>query len=304
MDIKANDKNYESLNNPENHAKGKPYLLYDEDGETIITSTAKGINEGTINPFETNMMYVTLYQTEFVKQLLELIRTELIMDVAQAIEDEEERYIIEKGRFINIFSYNYGTGKEKDVCFSRDYDNWDDDYAIINAKGIAEKILDKRRKSEEFRKKIEQLKEKSKEEEIINSYLLSGFSKEKPVNPDSNELSEAKAEIQSLKKLLEEKGPEQAFNATGNECFTKAKMGLLIYAMASICDGPIPIKKRLVPIISAIGGWEEKSVDSEMKKAGFNKKDIEALAKLFEDAMPNFAAEIKKQTVRKPKSKK
>lgn len=98
--------------------------------------------------------------------------------------------------------------------------------------------------------------------------------------------------------------PEQAFNAAGHECFTKAKMGLLIYTMASICDGPIPIKKRLVPIISAIGGWEEKSVGSEMKKAGFNKNDIEALAELFKDAMPKFAAEIKKQAMRKPKTKK
>lgn len=118
-------------------------------------------------------------------------------------------------------------------------------------------------------------------------------------------------EIEALRKEIEElKGgeipeePEQAFNPSGNECFTKAKMGLLIYTIASIVDVPIPIKKSLVPIISAIGGWETTSVDIEMKKAGFNKKDIETLAELFKDAMPNFAAKIKKQTVRKPKLKK
>ena len=56
--------------------------------------------------------------------------------------------------------------------------------------------------------------------------------------------------------------------------------------------------------ISAIGGWEPTSVGAEMKKAGFNQSDIDAVAKLFEDAMPNFAAEIKKQIPRQTKSRK
>ena len=97
--------------------------------------------------------------------------------------------------------------------------------------------------------------------------------------------------------------PEKAFTASGKECFTKAKMGLLIYTIASLTDGPTPIKKQLVPIISTIGGWEETSVNSEMKKAGFNQKDIDDVAKVF-SAMPNFASEIKKQIPRKLKSKK
>ena len=81
-------------------------------------------------------------------------------------------------------------------------------------------------------------------------------------------------------------------------------MGLLIYTIASLKDGPTPIKAQLVPIISAIGGWELTSVSTEMKKAGFNQNDIEAVAKLFEEAMPNFAAKIKKQIRRQKKSKK
>ena len=97
---------------------------------------------------------------------------------------------------------------------------------------------------------------------------------------------------------------EKAFNATGNECFTKAKMGLLIYTIASLKDGPTPVKAKLVSIISAIGGWEPTSVGTEMKKAGFNQSDIDAVAKMFEDAMPNFASEIKKQIPRRPKTKK
>ena len=98
--------------------------------------------------------------------------------------------------------------------------------------------------------------------------------------------------------------PEKAFTASGNECFTKAKMGLLIYTIASITDGPTPIKKQLVPIISAIGGWEDTSVNSEIKKAGFNQKDIDAVAKVFESTMPKFATEIRKQIPRKLKNKK
>lgn len=97
---------------------------------------------------------------------------------------------------------------------------------------------------------------------------------------------------------------EKAFNATGNECFTKSKMGLLIYTIASLKDGPTPVKAKLVSIISAIGGWEPTSVGTEMKKAGFRQSDIDAVAKLFEDAMPNFASEIKKQIPRRLKQKK
>ena len=81
-------------------------------------------------------------------------------------------------------------------------------------------------------------------------------------------------------------------------------MGLLIYTIASLKDGPTPVKTKLVSIISAIGGWETTSVGTEIRKAGFNKSDIDAVAKLFEDAMPNFASEIKKQIPRRPKSKK
>ena len=97
---------------------------------------------------------------------------------------------------------------------------------------------------------------------------------------------------------------EIAFKGASNKCFTKAQMCLLIYTVASIKDGPIPVKKKLVPIITAISGYEETSVDSEIRKGGFRKNDIETVARIFEEAMPNLAAEIRKQVERKPTPKK
>ncbi len=118
------------------------------------------------------------------------------------------------------------------------------------------------------------------------------------------EVNQLERENAKLKQQLEDIEPEKAFTATGNECFTKAKMGLLIYTIASMKDGPTPVKAQLVSIISAIGGWEPTSVSTEMKKAGFNQSDIDAVAKLFKNAMPKFALEIKKQIPRRPKTKK
>lgn len=118
------------------------------------------------------------------------------------------------------------------------------------------------------------------------------------------ERNKIREENKRLKQLLEEKSTEQAFNATGKECFTKAKMGLLVYTISSLTDGDIPVKAKLVPIIAAIGGWEDISVMSEMKKGGFKKEDIDTVADLFKDVMPNFSEKIRKQISRRPKAKK
>ena len=159
-----------------------------------------------------------------------------------------------------------------------------------------------------MKKKIKQHKKKNDEVNVKNSYVLSGWSGGLSSDDQSSvKISQLQQECDEWKVKYEEilnKKPENAFNATGKECFTKAKMGLLIYTIASLKDGPTPIKAKLVPIISAIGGWEPTSVSTEMKKAGFNQNDIEAVAKLFEEAMPNLASEIRKQISRKGKSKK
>ena len=296
------------LNAPSLHAAQIPFLIYDENKETIISRTAKDINEGELNPYEVNWMEVTLYERMFVKPLLESISSAFILDVAQAIDDEGARHALEDGQYTTVSSYSYGTGQGLAFYYSHTIDNWENDKGSVAAVSIAEGILDKRKKAEAYKKKIEQHKEKNDEIRVKTSYLLSGWSEGLSSDDQlSVKIGQLQQECDEWKRkyeeILEEK-PENAFNAAGNECFTKAKMGLLIYTIASLKDGPTPIKAQLVPIISAIGGWELTSVSTEMKKAGFNQNDIEAVAKLFEEAMPNFAAEIKKQIRRQKKSKK
>lgn len=297
------------LNDPSLYAAQVPFLIYDENKETIISRTAKDINEGELNPYEVNWMEVTLYERMFVKPLLESISSDFILDVAQAIDDEEARHALEDGQYTTVSSYSYGTGQGLVFYYSHTIDNWENDKGSVAAVSIAEGILDKRKKAEAYKKKIEQHKEKKDEEmKVQNSFVLSGWSGEFPSDSQlSVQLSQLRQECDEWKHKYEElynEKPEVAFNTTGKECFTKAKMGLLIYTIASLKDGPTPIKTKLVPIISAIGGWEPTSVGTEMKKGGFNKSDIEDVAKLFEDAMPNLAAEIKKQIPRQTKSKK
>ena len=54
------------LNDPSIYAPQVPFLIYDENKETIISRTAKDINDGELNPYEVNWMEVTLYERMFV----------------------------------------------------------------------------------------------------------------------------------------------------------------------------------------------------------------------------------------------
>lgn len=304
------------MNDSTFYAADAPFLLCDKNGETIISRTAKGINERKLNPFELNWMAITLYSTGFVRQLLELVDSSFLVDVAQAIDDEDVRHRSEDGPYTNIVSDNYGTGQGNPFSYSYMRYNWENNGDDVSAVSIAEGIIDKRKKAELFRQKIkdntsEQTNESKRHIiEIIDepeSHLHIDM-KESVINQSIVEENKAlKEECDRWKKMYEDalsKESEKAFTATGNKCFTKAQMGLLTYTIASITDGPTPVKKPLVPIISSIGGWEGTSVDSEMKKAGFNQKDIDAVAKVFESAMPNFASEIRKQIPRRGKTKK
>ena len=306
----------DQLNDPSIYGPQIPFLIYDENKETIISRTTKGINEGKLNPFEVDWGEVTLYETNFVRDLLEGIDTNYVKDVAQAIDDEDKRHFREDGQYTNIASEYYGTGQGIAFFYSYMRDNWQNDSEYVSAGTIAEGILEKRKKAEAYRQKInEKTGEQATEMkrhivEIIDepeSHLHVNL-KESFIDQSLFEENKSlKKECDELKRKYEEaiaKEPEKAFTATGNECFTKAKMGLLIYTIASITDGPTPTKTQLVPIISSIGGWEETSVNSEMKKAGFNQKDIDSVAKVFEFAMPQFASEIRKQIRRKGKEKK
>ena len=317
VEEKAEEENTSSptnrLNDPSIYGPQVPFLIYDENKETIISRTAKGVNEGKLNPYEINWMEVTLYESMFVKPLLESIHSLFIMDVAQAIDDEEARHAREDGQYTQVASDFYGTGQGSSNFHSHTLDNWNDDINSVSAVSIAEGIIDKRNKAEAYRKKINEKKDNQISKHIVEiidepeSHLHVKLRESIIDQSVEDEINALKKECEEWKRKYEEainKEPEKAFNATGNECFTKAKMGLLIYTIASLKDGPTPIKAQLVSIISAIGGWEPTSVGIEMKKAGFNQNDINAVAKLFESVMPNFASEIKKQIPRQPKPKK
>ncbi len=269
----SNDKDYKSLNNPDNYALNVPYLLYDENGETIITRTAKGINKGDINPFETNMMEVTLYFANFVNQLLELIDTDLLKDVAQAIDDEECRHAREDGQITHVSSEYYGTGQGLRFLYSWDMDNWNDGGESVDAMEIAEIISDRRNKAETYRKKIEQRKKKLKEQETSNSYVLSGWSKES----SSSQVYE-----------------EYAFNAqTKLPCFTNRQMGIFMRAIAELTEDPVPAKTTLGEVVEKIAGYKAKTVNQNMKGI-YRNADKEIVAKAIECRLPKLAAKVRK----------
>jgi hypothetical protein len=143
------------LNDPSIYSPQVPFLIYDENKETIISRTAKGINERKLNPFEVDWAEVTLYETNFVRDLLEDIDSNFIMDVAQAIDDEDKRHAREDGQYTNIASDYYGTGQGIAFFYSYMRDNWQNDSEYVSAGTIAEGILDKRKKAEEYKKKME-----------------------------------------------------------------------------------------------------------------------------------------------------
>ena len=144
-----------SLNDPTIYSPQVPFLIHDENNETIISRTAKRINERKLNPFEVDWAEVTLYETDFVRDLLEGIDSNFIMDVAQAIDDEDKRHVREDGQYTNIASDYYGTGQGNAIFYSYMRDNWQNDSEYVSAGTIAEGILDKRNKAEKYKKKIE-----------------------------------------------------------------------------------------------------------------------------------------------------
>lgn len=147
-------------NDPMIHASQVPFLLYDENCLTVIDRTANAVNAGKVNPFTTNWMEVTLYETEFIRQLLDNISSEFIMDVAEAIDDEDAAHQREDGQITVISSDQYGTGQGNSIHYSYSRDNWSNNGDYVSAKAIAEGILDKRKKAEAFIKKIEQRNKK------------------------------------------------------------------------------------------------------------------------------------------------
>lgn len=212
------------LNDPSIYCAQVPFLIYDENKETIISRTAKGINEGKLNPYEIDWREVTLYETNFVRDLLEVIDSVFIKDVAQAIDDEDKRHAREDGQFTDISSDFYGTGQGSAVFYSYMRDNWQNDSEYVSAVTIAEGILDKRNKAEEYRKKINEKKSNQTPElkkhivEIIDepeSHLhvklresIIDQSAEDEINALKRECEEWKAKHAKLEKTLQTRTDE------------------------------------------------------------------------------------------------
>lgn len=290
LDININ----EIQNDPMLYSAQVPFAIYDTNGETVIIRTAKGINEGRLNPYEVNWMKVTLYETDFVRLLLEQIDSEFIKDVAQAIDDEDARHEREDGQFTVIASDYYGTGQGNAKFYSYTRDNWDNYGDYVSALSIADGILDKRDKAEAYRNKIKQSKQVSEKSQFqiktenailhANEYLAE-------IEKLRKECDEWKAKYEGLVA----KAPEKAFNAqTGLPCFTSRQMGIFLTAVGKITerDNP-PGKTTLGEVVSKIAGYKPSAAKTNMK-GSIPKTDSEAVANAIESKFPNLATEVRK----------
>lgn len=294
------------LNDPSIYSTQVPFLIYDENKETIISRTTKAINEGKLNPFEVDWGEVTLYETHFVRDLLEGVDTKFVMDVAQAIDDEDKRHAREDGQYTDIASDYYGTGQGSANFYSYMRNNWENNGDYVLAVSIAEGILDKRKKAEAYRQKIKNNTGEATElkrhiVEIIDepeSHLHVNM-KESIIDQSIVEENNAlKKECEEWKKKYEEalmKEPEKAFNAqNGNSCFTSRQMGILITAVGRITEKENPPgRTTLGEIVERIAGYKSTTACSNMK-GEMPQKDIEAVATAIESKFPNLAAEVRK----------
>ena len=192
------------LNDPSIYGPQIPFLIYDENKETIISRTAKGINEGKLNPYEVDWEIITLYETHFVRDLLEGIDSKYIIDVAQAIDDEDKRHAREDGHYTSISSDYYGTGQGSANFYSYMRDNWQNDSEYVSAGTIAEGILDKRKKAEEYKKKINEKTGEQNSE--MNRHVIEIID-----NPESH------LQI-NLKKSIIDQSAEDKINQLKKEC--------------------------------------------------------------------------------------
>lgn len=206
-----------SLNDPSIHENGIPFPIYDENNETIITRTIKGINNLTLNPFEIDWMQVTLYETNNIKELLKGIDSLFILQVAQAFEYEKSSFIRENEYVGDVSSNFYGTGQQNNsfYTFRREHSNYED----ISAVSIAEGILETRKKSEEYKKLIQSRATNSKtlttepqqvcEEDIsatdkVEELTLELRKKQEVIDSLKQQLEDANALISSLNQKIED----------------------------------------------------------------------------------------------------
>lgn len=273
------------LNDPAFYGDGVPYLKYDSNDETIISRTARRINAGVLNPFEVNWMDVTIYLSDFVRKLLELIESVFVMDVAQAIEDEENRHNREDGYYTDVISYSFGTGQRNAHCYTYTHNNYSDDCEYISPISIATEILETRSKAEAYKKKVELHKSKKETEtlqEISNAQEI------------IEQLQKERDEWKRKYEEAPEKEPEVAFNyKRKTPCFTSSQMGIFITGVAILTEENPPGKTTFGKIVERIAGYSATTA-SENMKGEFSKRDTEIVANAIEDKLPTLAAKIRK----------
>lgn len=149
-----------------------PFPLKDEKGETVITRTAKAINNLTTNPFEVDWESVTLYDNNFTEELLELIDTELLDDVANAILDEEARREQFDAPCFEVSSDYYRRGDGAWYSYRYEVINSGD---YLNPVELANSIKEKRQKAEEYAKKAEERRHQKAKKELQKRMGWSSF---------------------------------------------------------------------------------------------------------------------------------
>lgn len=291
----------EISNDPNQYDKNTPFLIYDEDDETIIYRTANEINEGVLNAFKVNWMEVTLYLAGFIRDFLERIDSFLIMDVAQAMDDEVSRHSKEDGRYTNVCSHYYGTGKGNATQYSYLIDNWRNDNDMVLAVDIAEEILVKRNKVEAYNKKVKLHKRKTdvSKEGGTSSALLDLNSETEQLQQQIDvlkaEINRLAKEKASVEQQLEQQTPETAFNGqTGKTCFTSKQMCIFLRAIAELTEQPNPpAKSTLGEVVEKIGGYAKSAATNNLKQSP-NANDKEIVASAIEIKFPNLADKVRR----------
>ena len=244
-----------SIDDPRIHSYQVPFLIHDENNDTIITRTAKEINEGRLNPFNVNWMEVTLYDSTFVTELLEIIHSDFIMDVAQAIDDEEARHQREDGQYTDVASNYYGTGQGNANFYSYMINREKDDDEEVAATAIAQGILNNRIKAEEYQQKLEQRKlnggkiSKGNQKEIIRQ-AIELLMQEQYTNSKGKveKLFKKKNHWQAIYRILVDKGVCGNGDYMGFQSFINdVNLGLFnapfsLYSLQQISDTPFHVK--------------------------------------------------------------
>ncbi len=315
-----NTKKIANLNDPLKYKNGEPYLLYDDNGETIISRTAKGINDGSINPYVIDMATVTLHLTRFTNQLLELIDSDLIMDVAQAIHDNQAKYEAEQDPYITYKSEEYGTGKSIPFFYSRTVSIFNDEDDIANAFKLARAILDTRKKIENYNKKIrekkrkakgsddsedkvkelkqkvEELEKKLKEAEELNKNRIIEMDKWHRAYLDSisdaNKYNEQYENAQKECERLKAQNELLENISKGKRVFSVRQIAIIGKALCTKAEVVPKNKKKIGKLLSDICGCSANTLGSA-QVTYFKQEEVDKVAEVVQVYMPELAEYIR-----------